>query len=160
MNWNINIITKGKETLKAWTNKATKQQHGMINQRSSDSKKDFGIDWTMWPWSRLNNGISLTSWVVQARGPAKVRSFPLIFSFRNATSVSRAISYWHVKFLDSNWKKKINRFSWLQEINYRSNCEILTWVSMYAILVGASVPHTDFSSRIGTAYCPIRPWLN
>lgn len=31
---------------------------------------------------------------------------------------------------------------------------------MYAILVGASVPQTDFSSSIGTAYCPIRPWTN
>jgi hypothetical protein len=28
---------------------------------------------------------------------------------------------------------------------------------MYAILVGASVPQTDFSSNIGTAYCPIIP---
>ena len=33
----------------------------------------------------------------------------------------------------------------------------LTWVSIYAIRVGASVPHTDLSSSIGTAYCPIRP---
>lgn len=33
-----------------------------------------------------------TSWVVQARGPANVRSLPLMFSFRKATNVNRAIS--------------------------------------------------------------------
>ena len=34
----------------------------------------------------------LTSWVVHARGPANVRSFPLTFSLRKAISVSLAIS--------------------------------------------------------------------
>lgn len=35
----------------------------------------------------------ITSWVVQARGPAKVMSFLLAFSFRIAINVSRATSY-------------------------------------------------------------------
>lgn len=52
-------------------------------------------------------------------------------------------------------KKIIVQHNQLWETSCRSN---LTWVSIYAIRVGASVPHTDFSSSIGTAYCPIRPW--
>lgn len=34
-----------------------------------------------------------TSWVVQARGPANVNSFLLIFSFRKAIKVNRAMSW-------------------------------------------------------------------
>jgi len=34
----------------------------------------------------------ITSWVVQARGPANVRSLPFNFSFRMAINVKRAIS--------------------------------------------------------------------
>lgn len=93
--------------------------------------------------------IQFTSWVVHARGPAKVRSFPLTFSLRRAINVNRAMS----------WRKQDNCLR-VTYLNKRSRRIEFTWVSMYAIRVGASVPQTDFSSNIGTAYCPIRPWTN
>jgi len=47
-----------------------------INFLQKDSRKQF-----------------ITSWVVQARGPANVKSFLAAFSFRIAINVSRATSY-------------------------------------------------------------------
>jgi hypothetical protein len=103
--------------------------------------------------------VLITSWVVQARGPANVKSFLLAFSLRRATNVRRATSYnctenTHQQraTLERDWHKDIHSLS-----SQWKGRKKITWVSMYAIRVGASVPQTDFSSSIGTAYCPIRP---
>lgn len=63
----------------------------------------------------------LTSWVVHARGPANVRSFPLTFSLRKAISVSLAIScYSPMRNMLHRFHQRHTRRKWTTSALFKS----------------------------------------
>ena len=89
-------------------------------------------------------------------GPSKCEKLPINFLIAQGYKCQPSNILEKLTCLDT-MMKIIIQHSQPWETSRRSN---LTWVSIYAIRVVASVPHTDFSSSIGTAYCPIRPWTH
>jgi hypothetical protein len=75
---------------------------------------DLQTFWTSYVINFLQKGSRnqfITSWVVQARGPANVKSFLAAFSFRIAINVSRATSYnFTIKNVSiESWRTSIER---------------------------------------------------
>lgn len=116
---------------------------------------------------------AITSWLVQALGPASGSVRPTAASDRSAAMISRATSCWVVgcEVLEPNqgvsglsltWRGgrgagQVQRgrpqVCWLARAQRAAPAGSTppTCVSMYAVRVWSVVPHTGFSSRMGTA---------